>query len=100
MNKAQHTTRNIKNGQKVVNMNILAINKLCNKLKVWCFKKPKNSYCHRYGLFKKNIEPIQEVFQIQYHQQILYSTQPKKITKEPMPHHFSTMNTQPLAEFH
>lgn len=39
-------------GQIVVNMNELAINKRCSKLKDWCSKMPKISYCHRCASFE------------------------------------------------
>jgi hypothetical protein len=42
-------TRNIKMGQKVVDMNILTINKQCSKLKIWCSKMPNFLYCHRHA---------------------------------------------------
>jgi len=49
-------TRNIKNWAKVLDMNVLTINKRCRKLKDWCFKMPNFSYCHRYSQFKKETE--------------------------------------------
>ena len=45
--KCQWVTRNIKNWQKVLNMNIIAINKISSKLKVWSLKTPNVSYTHR-----------------------------------------------------
>ena len=35
-----HTTKAIRNAGIVLNMNIVAINKISNELKVWSFKKP------------------------------------------------------------
>jgi len=46
--KLRWVTRNIRNWAESVNMNELTINKLCGKLKVWYFKMPNISYCHRY----------------------------------------------------
>ena len=47
MKETETLTRNIKNWAEVVNMNELAINIQRSKLKVWCFKMPNFSYCHR-----------------------------------------------------
>ena len=46
-NKTAYNTQYKKIGQKVINMNELAINKHSSKLKDWCFKMPNFSYCHR-----------------------------------------------------
>ena len=40
MKKTQGTTKAIRNLGKVLNMNIVAINKINGKLKVWSFKIP------------------------------------------------------------
>ena len=40
VNKARLTTKAIRNVGKVLNMYIIAINKISSKLKVWCFKTP------------------------------------------------------------
>ncbi len=40
MNKAQPITKAIRNAGKVINMNIIEINKLCGKLKIYRFKIP------------------------------------------------------------
>jgi len=38
--KAQGTTKAIRNAGKILNMKLIAINKISSKLKVWCFKIP------------------------------------------------------------
>ena len=38
--KHESTTKAIRNAGKVLNMNIIALNKISDKLKVWCFKTP------------------------------------------------------------
>jgi len=38
--KSDRTTKAIRNAGKVLDMNIVAINKISSKLKVWCFKTP------------------------------------------------------------
>jgi len=38
--KHENTTKAIRNAGKFLNMNIVAINKISSKLKVWCFKIP------------------------------------------------------------
>ena len=38
--KSQCITKAIRNAGKVLNMDIIAINKMSRKLKVWCFKNP------------------------------------------------------------
>ena len=40
MKESQPLTKAICNAGKVLNMNIIAINKISSKLKVWCFKIP------------------------------------------------------------
>ena len=40
MKEAQHLTKAIRNADKVLNMNIIATNKICGKLKNDCFKIP------------------------------------------------------------
>jgi len=40
MKKAQQLTKAIRNAGKVLNMNIVAVNKISSKLKVWYFKIP------------------------------------------------------------
>ena len=40
MKKAQHLTKAIRNAGKVLNINIVALNKISSKLKVWSFKIP------------------------------------------------------------
>jgi len=47
MNNVLCLTRNIKNWADSLNMNILTLNNQHSKLKVWCSKMPKISYCHR-----------------------------------------------------
>jgi hypothetical protein len=49
MNEKLLATRNIKNGQKEVNMNSLTINKQFSKVNVWSFKFPTFSYCNRWA---------------------------------------------------
>jgi len=41
--------------QVAVNMNVIAFMKVGRKLKIWSFKMPKISYCHRYGALKKGV---------------------------------------------
>lgn len=36
----ERLTKAIRNAGKVLNMNIIAINKISNKLEVWCFENP------------------------------------------------------------
>ena len=38
--KGEPLTKAIRNAVKVLNINIVAIYKICSKLKVWCFKIP------------------------------------------------------------
>ena len=49
-----------RNIQKVVDMNILTINKQCSKLKIWCSKTPNFSYCHRCVSPKKESNILNE----------------------------------------
>ena len=37
-----------RNIQVVVNMNIVTLNRESSNLKVWCYKTPNFSYCHRW----------------------------------------------------